>query len=193
MKLSITHQSSYSRGELLLRTFFGWIYIVIPHVVVMMFVGIWANIIYMLSWWIVLFTGKYPKSWFEFMVKYMNWQLRLNASLNNLVDGSPAIGVNGTSDKVSLSVDYPATLSRGALLLRTFFGWLYIGIPHGICLMGRMFVQNFVTMLAWWVVLITGKYPDKWHAFSVGSIRWMIRINLYMMFMTDEKPPYTGQ
>ena len=31
MKLDVTHQDSYSRGELLLRTFFGWLYIGIPH------------------------------------------------------------------------------------------------------------------------------------------------------------------
>ncbi len=31
MKLSIVHQESYSRLELILRTLFGWIYIILPH------------------------------------------------------------------------------------------------------------------------------------------------------------------
>ena len=30
MKLTVMHQEKYSRGELLLRLFFGWLYIGIP-------------------------------------------------------------------------------------------------------------------------------------------------------------------
>ncbi|MFC2155921.1 hypothetical protein ACFLRB_05480 [Acidobacteriota bacterium] len=62
MKLTIKHQESYSRGELLLRTFFGWIYIVIPHDFALWLVGIWAGILSFLAWWVILFTGKYPQS-----------------------------------------------------------------------------------------------------------------------------------
>ena len=38
MKLTIKHQETYSRLELLLRTFFGWLYILIPHYFVLLFV-----------------------------------------------------------------------------------------------------------------------------------------------------------
>ena len=37
MKLSIQHQESYSRGELLLRTIFGAIYIGVPHLFLLTF------------------------------------------------------------------------------------------------------------------------------------------------------------
>ena len=47
MKLTITHQEHYSRGQLLLRTFFGWIYIAIPHYFVLMFVSIATGIFYL--------------------------------------------------------------------------------------------------------------------------------------------------
>ena len=39
MKLSITHQESYSRGELILRTLFGVVYIAIPHFFLLVFVS----------------------------------------------------------------------------------------------------------------------------------------------------------
>jgi hypothetical protein len=35
------------------------------------FVGIWAGILGFLAFWVVLFTGSYPQSWFEFQVKLM--------------------------------------------------------------------------------------------------------------------------
>ncbi|MCB0477580.1 MAG: hypothetical protein KDC84_05430 [Crocinitomicaceae bacterium] len=60
MKFDIKHAEEFSRGEALLRTFFGIIYIGIPHMIPLMFIGIgvmFAQFIAMLS---VLFTGKYP-------------------------------------------------------------------------------------------------------------------------------------
>jgi hypothetical protein len=47
--------------------------------------------------------------------------------------------------------------------------------------------------IAWWVVLFTGKYPETWHAFNVGTFRWITRVQLYMGFMTDEYPPFSGK
>lgn len=193
MKLTILHQESYSRGELLLRTFFGFIYIVIPHVFLMWFVGIWAGILTFLAWWVVLFTAKYPRRWFDFQVKFMNWQIRVNSRMSHLVDGYPAFWPSGTSDRVKLEVEYPEKLSRGLLLLRSFFGIFYVLIPHGFCLFFRIWGTYILMFLAWWVVLFTGKYPENWHAFQVGTLRWGLRVNLYMGFFTDKYPPFSGK
>jgi hypothetical protein len=193
MKLDITRQDSYSRGELLLRTFFGWLYIMIPHFFVMFFVAIWAGILAFLAFWVVLFTGKYPKSWFEFQVKFLSWQMRVNATMTNLVDGYPAIGPGGTSDKVKLDVEYPESLSRGLVLARLFFGFFYVLIPHGFCLYFRLIAHGVVAFIAWWVILFTGEFPETMHGFLTGTFRWMTRLNLYMGLMTDEYPPFSGK
>ena len=193
MTLSIQHQESYSRGELLLRTIFGAIYIFVPHVFLLAFVGIWAGILGFLAFWVVLFTGSYPQSWFEFQVKLMNWSMRFNATIMHLVDGYPAFGVNGTSDKVSLTVSYPETISRGLVIVRTLFGAIYVVLPHGVCLMFRMMATGVLAILAWFSVLFTGNYPDRWHAFNVGTLRWGLRVQLYMTFLTDEYPKFTGK
>ena len=66
MKLTVQHQESYSRGELLLRTFFGWLYIMIPHGFVLLFVALWSAILQFVAFWIILFTGRYPQSMFDF-------------------------------------------------------------------------------------------------------------------------------
>lgn len=193
MKLNITKQDSYSRGELLLRTFLGFFYILLPHAVLMLFLGIWSAILSFISFWIVLFTGKYPQSFFEYQIKLRNYGLRLMATMMNLVDGYPAFGINGTSENVSMHVPYPEKLSRGKVLLRMFFGIFYIALPHGFCLMFRLMVTNLFQFLAWWVVLFTGKFPESWHEFNVGTIRWMSRLNLYNNLLTDDYPPFTGK
>jgi hypothetical protein len=45
MLLNITHQEKYSRGQLILRTLLGAIYIGIPHLVLIAIVGIWSAIL----------------------------------------------------------------------------------------------------------------------------------------------------
>jgi hypothetical protein len=193
MEFTVVRQESYSRGELLLRSFFGWLYIIAPHTIVLLFVSIWANIVHFIAWWAILFTGRYPESFFEFSVKFLNWNMRYNASVYNLVDGYPAIGVNGSHPNITLNVTYPESLSRGKLLLRTFLGVFYVSIPHIFCLYGRLIATGVLQMLAWWSVLFTGNYPESWFDFNVGTLRWMVRLNLYMTNMTDVYPPFSGK
>ena len=45
MKLTVVHQESYSRTELILRTLFGAFYIVLPHAFILFFLSIWGGIL----------------------------------------------------------------------------------------------------------------------------------------------------
>ena len=192
MKLSIQHQESYSRGELLLRTFFGWLYIFIPHAFILMFVGLWGAILQFVAFWVILFTGRYPQSMFEFQVGLMKWSLRVSARLYNLSDGYPAFGIKSTDDNTELEIPYPEKVSRGLMLLRLFFGIFYVYLPHMFILAFRGWFVGILSFLAWWVVLFTAKYPDFMFDWVSGQLRWQMRVSLYMMYMTDTYPPFTG-
>jgi hypothetical protein len=193
MKLSITHQEKYSRGELILRTLFGGIYIMIPHGFLLAVVGIWSAILSFVTFWVALFTGRFPESIFKFQIGYQNWSLRVGATMLNLVDGYPAFFPRGTSETVKLEVPRPEKVNQGMVLVRALFGWIYVGIPHGICLIGRFIATGVLAFLAWWAVLFTGKYPERWHAFNVGTYRWITRIGLYLGYFTDTYPPFSGK
>ena len=193
MKLSITRQESYSRGELLLRTLFGWLYIAIPHGFLLFFLGIWSAILAFVTFWIVLFTGSFPQSIFEYQYKLMKWSLRLQATMFNLVDGYPAFGLDGTSEKVNLELAKPEKVNQGMVIVRALFGFIYVMIPHGFCLYFRMIGTAVLAFLGWWAVLFTGKYPEKWHGFNVGTFRWALRISLYLGYFTDLYPTFSGK
>lgn len=193
MELNITHQEKYSRGELLLRSILGIFYIVFPHMFVLMFAQLWGAILGFIAFWVVLFTGKYPESMFEYQVGLLRWNLRLNATLYNLTDGYPSFGVNGSSDTVKLDVPYPEKISRGLVLLRLFFGVFYVAIPHILFIYVRMIWGALLSFLAFWAVLFTGKYPASFHAFQVGTFRWLYRVNLYLRYMTDDYPPFSSK
>ena len=193
LTLDITHQESYSRGELLLRTLFGWIYILLPHQFLLFFFGLWGSILSFISFWVVLFTGEYPQSFFEYQVKLMRWNLRVAARQWNLSDDYPAFGLEGSDEFSRLEVEYPERLSRGHLLLKAFFGVFYVLLPHGFVLIFRFLATSILNFLAFWVVLFTGDYPQSWHEFNVGTLRWVYRVQLYMGYMTDEYPPFSGK
>lgn len=190
MTLEIQYQESYSRGQLLLRTFFGLIYIVLPHLFVLMFLGIWSAILGFISWWAIMFTGRYPQSFYEFQVGLMRWQLRVNARLFDVSDGYPPFSLNGDDPYVTFEVEYPEQISRGLTLVRTFFGWLYVGLPHGFILYFLAIGVIVVNFINFWVVLFTGKMPDTFHKFIVGYLRWSTRVSLYLSNMTDTYPPF---
>ncbi len=193
MKFNVRYPESFSRGELLLRTLFGFIYIGLPHLFLMAFYGIWSSILTFIAFWSILFTGRYPQSFFEFQVGMQRWALRLNARIYNLADGYPSFGTDGTDEDTQFEMDYPESLSRGMALIRALFGIIYVILPHGFLLMFRSLATQVLTFLAFWAVLFTGKYPRSWFDFNVGTLRWNTRINLYMGYMTDTYPPFSGR
>ena len=91
------------------------------------------------------------------------------------------------------TVVYPEKLSRGLVILKALFGWLYVGIPHGIVLAFFGIAVSVVTFIAFWAILFTGKYPRGLYDFVVGYTRWSIRVSTYLSLLRDEYPPFTTE
>jgi hypothetical protein len=51
----------------------------IPHYIVLFFLGIAAIFVVIIAWFAILFTGRYPKGLFDFVVGVMRWSLRVMA------------------------------------------------------------------------------------------------------------------
>lgn len=192
-QMKVTLQENYSRLELLVRSIFGAIYIGIPHLFLLIFLGFWSQIVTFIAFWSILFTGRYPESFFEFNEKYLRWNWRLNARLNNLCDGYPAFGLNAEDEFTHFSVDYPEHLGKAHALVKVLFGLFYVILPHGFVLIFRSLASLVLMFVAFWVVLFTGSYPTSIHEFNVGTMRWSTRVNLYLLLMTDKYPPFSGK
>ncbi len=191
MKYGVKHQESYSRGELLLRTIFGGFYIALPHALVLIFLLIWSSLLNFISFWAILITGKYPEKMFNYQLNLQRWSLRVNARLQNLSDGYPAFGLSASDSNIIIELERPEKSNRGTVLLRAMFGFLYVMLPHAFCLIFLLIGASFVRLIAFWAVLITGKYPKGMHDYMVGLLRWQYRISIYMGYMTDVYPPFS--
>jgi hypothetical protein len=93
----------------------------------------------------------------------------------------------------NVTTDYPEKLSQGMVILKGLFGWIYVGIPHGIILGLYGIAVSVVTFVAFWVILFTGKYPKGLFDFVLGYIRWNTRVTVYLSLMRDEYPPFTTE
>jgi len=48
-----------------------------------------------------------------------------------------------------------------------------------------------VAVVAWFAVLITGRYPRGMFDFLVGVMLWGVRVSAYLLLLTDRYPPFS--
>ena len=87
--LAIEYPEKLSRGKLLLKVFLGWLYVGIPHGIMLSLYGVASSIVSFIVFWVILFTGKYPKGMFDFEVSYWRWSMRVAAYMNFMRDEYP--------------------------------------------------------------------------------------------------------
>ena len=88
LDVTIPYPEAMSRGTLLLKTFLGWL-ILIPHWVIGIFYGIGVMFVTFIAWFAILFTGSYPRGMFDFVTRFLRWQLRVHAYTLLMTDTYP--------------------------------------------------------------------------------------------------------
>ena len=158
----------------------------IPHWIILYALMAVAQAITVIAWFAILFTGRYPKGLFDFVVGIYRWQYNVGAYVLLLRDDYPPFSLSAGQYPLTFDIEYPGRLSR----LLIFFKWLLI-IPHLIVLVLLGIVYWITLVIAWFAILFTARYPKPLFNFGVGLLRWGARINAYYMLMRDDYPPFS--
>ncbi len=171
-------------------------FLLIPHFIVLAFLWAGCAVSWVLSFFAILFTGRYPRGLFNYNVGVLRWSWRVAFySYDALAtDRYPPFTLQAGGYPADLHVAYPETLSRGLVLVK----WWLLAIPHyivvGVFQGGAGFYElglTFIlTIFAGVTLLFTGRYPEEIFRLVVGMNRWTLRVAAYAALMTDEYPPF---
>ena len=84
----VRFEMAYPGRQSRLLLFVRWL-TVIPHLVVLAVLGFVAGIALFLAWWAILFTGRFPRSLFDFCVGVNRWSNRVMVYWYLLTDRYP--------------------------------------------------------------------------------------------------------
>lgn len=168
-----------------LTTFFRLI-VIIPISIVLSLIYYAAGYLFFAVLLMILFRKKYPRWWFEWNLGLTRFAMRVTSYMMLLTHEYPS-----TDDlqSVRLELVYPDTenLGRGMPLVK----WL-LAIPHWFVLYFLMIGVFVVTVIAWFAILFTGRYPQGMFDFVVGVLRWSLRVQAYAVLLTTDKyPPFS--
>lgn len=135
----------------------------------------------------IVFRQRYPRWWFDFALEFNRFSARVGAYLFFLTDRYPS---TVDEQSVHLDVKYPDAkkdLDRVMPIVK----WL-LAIPHYVVLFFLYIAVIFVSIVAWFSIMFTGRYPKNMFDFVVGVGRWSLRVEAYAgLLVTDEYPPFS--
>ncbi len=135
----------------------------------------------------IVFRMRYPRWWFDFARELTRFGARIGAYVTLLTDQYPS---TVEEQSVHLEIEYPEAerdLNRWLPLVK----WL-LAIPHYLVLVVLWLAAIVAVVVAWFAILVTGRYPRALFDFVVGVGRWSLRVTAYaFLLVTDRYPPFS--
>lgn len=162
--------------------------LLIPHLIILYFLGIVQEIIGLVSWILIVITGRFPAGLLGFATGLVHWSVRVNAYGSLLTGVYPPFSIDEESGyPVRLSV---AGQTTGRSRLTAFFRIILV-LPHAIALAIVGILVGLVQIVTWLVAIVLGRVPDGLHAFLAGYNIWGARVEAYYFLLVDDYPPFS--
>ena len=144
-----------------------------------------AFLLAIVSWFTIVITDEHYTPIRRYTHFYLRWRVRALSYLMLLADRYPPFGDG----------PYPAALTftppdrprdRLTVGLRVI-----LAIPHFFVLFFVVCAWWVTTVVAWFSIVIAGRYPQGLYAFGAGTLQWLIRVEAYMLLLVDDYPPFS--
>ena len=164
----------------------------IPVAIVLIFLGVWLFLtVILINPLIVLITGKYWTHAYNFSVGYLRLGSKISSYLYGLTDKYP--GFNFRNDD-GLTLEIPLNENPRRLFAIPLVG----GFIRIILLIPYIVFQNIIAqaatigvfILAWAMVLFSGKYPEGIFELARDAIRVNGSVTAYILGLSDRYPSF---
>src|SRR3954449_11368980 len=191
-----------------------WLWLVkwalaIPHYILLFFLWVAFFFVSVIAFFAILFTGRYPRALFEFNTGVLRWTWRVGFYSYSALgtDQYPPFTLQDVPEyPARLEVEYPASLSRGLVLVK----WWLLALPQYLVVavfagggwakwsgVGGTWANvtsggliGLLVCFSGLALLFTGRYPTSLYEFVLGMNRWVFRVAAYAALMTDRYPPF---
>jgi hypothetical protein len=137
------------------------------------------------NWFSLVATGALVPGIRDFTLYYLRWRTRAIAYTALFVDEYPPFGDGPYPTSVDV-IDPPLPRNRTTVALR-----LLLVLPHVIVLFFVLLAWCVTSVIAWFSLLFRGSYPPALYRFGVGVMRWLVRVEAYLLLLVDEYPPFS--
>lgn len=147
-----------------------------------------AAIVVVIGWFAILITGRLPESLGNYLMGALRYRWRVTTYLFGLTDRYPGFHVAagyvdpGDHPAVFYSARPPAR-SRGRVAARAI-----LAIPQILFVRLASIAAAFVLVIAWFAVLIMGRWPRGMRSFVVAWLQWVFRLGGYLYLIVDDYP-----
>lgn len=179
-----TYDVGYTEDRNRLTTAFR-IILAIPHLIVAQIWAYLAEILGLIQWFVILFTGKRNEGMWNLQRSWLYYYCRVYGYVGLLYDQYPAFGTDPGTVPVRSSLDYEESANRLTSALR--FIWV---IPAAIISFFVGIGAFVVVVISWFSIVITGKQSKGMWDFVLKAQRFMLQVQSYMLLMTDTYPKF---
>jgi hypothetical protein len=173
------------------RPLVQWL-LAIPHLAVLYALGAVSEIVGVISWFAILFTGRMPEGLANFQCMYLRYSMRTMTYAGFLRAEYPPFGFDmtaadpGTDPRVRVDIR-PQLEGRNRL---TVGFRIILAIPLLIVAALLFIAGFFVWLAAFFAVLFTGHWPEGMRSFGLKIFAFSLRVQTYVLLLSDEYPPF---
>jgi len=173
------------------RPLVNWI-LAIPHFVILYGLRVLAQVVSVISWFVILFTGAMPESFANLQVMFLRYETRIYIYASFMREEYPPFAFTTTpvdeGDDPRVRVDFHPELTDRNRLTVGFR--LILAIPQFVVLALLGIVAWVVLVVAFFVVLFTGRWSEAARNLVINIMRWFLRVEAYILLLADEYPPF---
>jgi hypothetical protein len=173
------------------RPLVNWL-LAIPHFAVLYGLRVLGQVIAVISWFAIVFTGQLPESFANLQAMWMRYEMRVNTFALFMREEYPpfafAMTPADSGEDPRARVDFQTELSDRNRVTVGFR--LILVIPHAVVLVFLGIAAAVVALVAFFAVLFTGRWPTGMRDFVLNVMRWYLRVQAYLLLLTDRYPPF---